>query len=265
MQKKAMVVDSDFFFVEFLGGLLSKRGYAVLKAYDGKESIALLENNTIDILFADLVLPKVDSREFFKFVQTKHNGNKIPIVALSGIMIEQLGALEEIGADFFIAKGPIDQLAVKLNEFMAEFESQPFSPPVEKKVIAAGNVFPRRDAMMLLDSLKYQQAVFESAAMGIIVVDIDTRVISANRAAVKIIGRDSVELLNCPLADVFENNDRAELANGLSLVKQKPETEIYTFYAKFNAQVTAAIISATLLNSEMVGWTIVLHPMPPID
>jgi len=181
MQKKAMVVDSDYFFVEFLSELLSKRGYAVLKAYDGKEGVALLENDTIDVLFSDLVLPKVDSRRFFQFIRDKYNGCNIPIVAISGIMIEQLGALNETGADYFIAKGPIDQLTIKLYDFMTEFEARPLPSPVEKKVLATGNVFPRRDAMMLLDSLQYHQAVIECAAAGIIVVDSDTRIVNANR------------------------------------------------------------------------------------
>ena len=49
MQKKALVVDNDFFFVEFLSELLAKRGYQVLKAYNGKEGIAKLENDSVDI------------------------------------------------------------------------------------------------------------------------------------------------------------------------------------------------------------------------
>ena len=44
------------------------------------------------------------------------------MVALSGIMIENLGSLDEIGAHYFIAKGPTDKLRIKLNEFMAEIE-----------------------------------------------------------------------------------------------------------------------------------------------
>ena len=86
MQKKVLVVDSDYFFVEFFSELLTKRGYKVLKAYNGKEGIALLENNSVEILFADLVLPKVDGRQLFKFVRHKYNGCQFPIVALSGIL-----------------------------------------------------------------------------------------------------------------------------------------------------------------------------------
>ena len=70
MQKKALVVDNDFFFVEFLSELLSKRGYQVVKAYNGKQGIAKLENETVDILFADLILPKVDGRQFFNLFVT---------------------------------------------------------------------------------------------------------------------------------------------------------------------------------------------------
>ena len=142
MQKKVLVVDSDYFFVEFLSELLTKRGYEVIKAYNGKEGIAKLEDDMVDMLFADLVLPKVDGRQFFKFIRNKYNGNQFPMVALSGTMIEQIGSLNEIGADFYIAKGPIDQLTIKLNEFMAEIETRPFSPPVDKKVLATSNVFP---------------------------------------------------------------------------------------------------------------------------
>jgi PAS domain S-box-containing protein len=259
MQKKVLVVDSDYFFVEFLTELLNKRGYEVLKAYNGKQGIALLEDDTVDIIFADLVLPKVDGPQFFKFIRHKYNGNPFPMVALSGTMIEQLGSLNEIGADYFIAKGPIDQLTIKLNEFMAEIETQPFSPPTDKKVLATGNVYPRRDAMELLNSLQFHQAVIECAAVGIIIVDSDTRIINANRTALEIIGKHSVETLNCPVADLFVNGERAELVEGLKLVQRQADHRNYSFYANLNSQVIATLISPIELNSNTAGWVVVLQ------
>ncbi len=260
MQKKVLVVDSDYFFVEFLSELLTKRGYKVLKAYNGKEGIAKLEDDMVDLLFADLVLPKVDGRQFFKFIRNKYNGNQFPMVALSGTMIEQIGSLNEIGADFYIAKGPIDQLTIKLNEFMAEIETRPFSPPVDKKVLATGNVFPRRDAMELLNSLQFHQAVIECAAAGMIIVDDDTRIINANRAALEIIGRRSEEVINCPVTDLFANGERAELVQGLKLVRRQSDMKQYSFYANFNSQVIGTVVSPIELNKDVVGWIVVLQP-----
>jgi len=150
MSKKALVVDADYFFVEFLSELLEKRGYTVTKAYDGKDGISKLQDNPYDIMFVDLVMPKVDGNQFIDFVRLKYGPNHFPIVALSGVMIEQLGALNEIGADYYMAKGPIDKLTVKLNDFMAEVETRPEFRPGEIKIMQTGGVYPRRDAVELL-------------------------------------------------------------------------------------------------------------------
>ncbi len=166
MTRNALVVDSDFFFVEFLAGLLEKRGYQVCKAYDGKQGIASLENGPYAVLFADLVLPKVDGRQFFKVVRSKFEDRPFPIVALSGTLVEQMDDLDTIGADYFIAKGPIEKLGVHLNEFMAGLESQPGLPPAEKKILQTGGVFPRRDAMELLGSLEFYQAAVDCLGSG---------------------------------------------------------------------------------------------------
>ncbi|MGD9282008.1 MAG: response regulator, partial [Desulfobacterales bacterium] len=138
MSKKALVVDADYFFVEFVCELLEKRGYTVTKAYDGKDGISKLKDNPHDIMFVDLVMPKVDGSQFIDYVRRKYGSNHFPIVALSGVMVEQLGALKEIGADYYMAKGPIDKLTVKLNEFMAEIETQTEFTPGELEIIQTG-------------------------------------------------------------------------------------------------------------------------------
>jgi PAS domain S-box-containing protein len=260
MQKKALVVDNDYFFVEFLSKLLAKRGYQVLKAYNGKEGIAKLETDDVDIIFSDLVLPKIDGRQLFKFVNSKYNGRHFPLVALSGTMIEQLGSLNEIGADYYIAKGPTDQLAIKLNEFMAEMETQPFLPSAEKEVLATGNVYPRRDAMELMNLLLFHQAVIESAAVGILIVDDDTRILNANQAALEIIGISSVDALNRPIAELFSTEEQAELINGLKRVKRQTEVKKYAFIASSQSQVVGISLSAINLNDAVVGWVVVLEP-----
>jgi len=260
MQKKALVVDNDFFFVEFLSELLTKRGYHVLKAYNGKEGIAKLEDNSVDILFADLILQKIDGRQFFSFVRSKYADNQFPLVALSGSMIEQLGSLHEIGADYYIAKGPIDQLAIKLNEFLVEMETQSSLPPSEKKILATANVYPRRDAMELMNCLLFHQAVIDCAAVGIVTVDDDTRILNANRAALDIVGLQSVNVLNRPVADLFATDERAALIDGLQMVRKQPELKKQSFFATLRSQVVGISISAFSLNGGVAGWVVVLVP-----
>ena len=263
MQKKALIVDSDFFFVEFLSELLVKRGYQVIKAYDGKEAIGKLEGLTVDILFADLVLAKVDGKQLFRFIRNKYNDSRFPMVALSGIMIENIGSLDEIGADYFIAKGPTDKLTIKLNEFMAEIEIQPFHPPADKKVLATSNVYPRRDAVELVKSLQFHQAVIECAAVGIIIVDTDTRIINANPAALEIVGRSSADVINYPVSELFDDRSRAKLVEGLELVMQQNNLEKISFLTTFHSQVINTIISPIRFADSARGWVIVVGPVSP--
>ncbi len=261
MQKKALIVDSDFFFVEFLSELLVKRGYQVIKAYDGKEAIEKLEGFSVDILFADLVLPKVDGKQLFRFIREKYNSSRFSMVALSGIMIENLGSLDEIEADYFIAKGPADKLTIKLNDFMAEMEIQPFSPPADKKVLTTGNVYPRRDAVELVKSLQFHQAVIECAAVGIIIVDDDTRIINANPALLEIVGKSSADIIYRPVSELFDKSSRAKLVEGLELVMQQKNLEKISFLTTFHSQVMNTLISPIRLADSAVGWVIVIEPV----
>jgi PAS domain S-box-containing protein len=261
MQKTALIVDSDFFFVEFLSELLEKRGYQVIKAYDGKEGIGKLEDFTVDILFADLVLPKVDGKQLFRFIRKKNYGNRVPMVALSGVMIENLGSLDEIGADYFIAKGPVEKLTVKLNDFMKEMEIEPFSPPAERKVLSTDDVYPRRDAVELVKCLQFLQAVIECAAVGIIIVDNDTRIINANSEALEIVSRSSTEVINCPVSELFEHRSQAKLAEGLELVMQQKTIDKISFPTTFQSQLMNTIISPIKLGGSAAGWVIVVEPV----
>jgi PAS domain S-box-containing protein len=259
MEKKALVIDSDYFFVEFVSELLEKRGYQVLKGYDGKEGIAHLEDGPVDILFSDLVLPKVDGRKFFEYVRTKFNGNRFPIVALSGTMIEQLSDIQSIGADFFIAKGPIGPLGDQLNEFMVELESQPFTPAVEKKVLAAGNVFPRRDAMELLKLLHYHQAIIESISTGIVTVDFDTKIINANQSALEIMRKPSVEVLNHSITEVFLSEDKPKIAEALKQIYKNPWSNKEVLYINYHGRDIRLSVSPINQEEGKVGWVVVLE------
>jgi PAS domain S-box-containing protein len=259
MSKKALVVDADYFFVEFLSELLSNRGYAVTKAYDGKDGIAKLEDLPHDIIFVDLVMPKVDGSQFIDFVRLKYGPNHFPIVALSGVIVEQIGSLDEIGADYYMAKGPIDKLTVQLNGLMAEIETQPQSPPEQIKIMKTGGVYPRRDAVGLLSALKFHQAVIESLAVGVVVVDVDARIVSANPVAAEILGKSPSEVLNHPVFDIFPSEATPKLASVLKQVAQLPEKTKMSFLSDVNRRAIRVNISIISQSAANGGWVLVLE------
>ncbi|MGD9304541.1 MAG: response regulator [Desulfobacterales bacterium] len=259
MPRKALIVDNNYFFVEFVSELLEKRGYLVLKAYDGKDGISLLENGAVDIIFADLIMPKVDVRQFIEFIRMKFQENPIPIVALSGTVIEQISELDEIGADYYIPKGPIDKLTVQLNDFMVEIEAQPDFTPTEKKILENGTVFPRREAMELLNRLKFHRAIIENLGVGVIVVDKDTRVLNANSLALDIVQKSVVDVLNCRIGDLFPSQERTELKNALKQVVKEPQLKKVSFYSTFNHLPTRTTVSPIVFDDSQAGWVVALE------
>ena len=259
MSKQALVVDADYFFVEFVSELLEKRGYTVTKAYDGKDGISKLSDIPHDIMFVDLVMPKVDGPQFIEFVREKYGPNHFPIVAISGVMIEQLGSFNEIGADYYMAKGPIDKLTIKLNEFMAEIETHSEFPPNEMKIRETGGVYPRRDAVELLSSLKFHQAIIQSMGVGIIVVDTDTRILNANAQAFEILTKSPTQVLNNPVVDIFPASAKAKLGETLKQVIQLPPKTKINFQTDFNGRTITTTVSAILLSENKAGWVLVLE------
>ena len=259
MSKNALVVDADYFFVEFVSELLEKRGYTVTKAYDGKDGISKLQNNPHDIMFVDLVMPKIDGSQFIDYVRRKYGSNHFPIIALSGVMVEQLGTLKEIGADYYMAKGPIDKLTVKLNQFMAEIETQTEFTPGKMEIIQTGGVYPRRDAMELLQALKFHQAVIENMGVGVVVVDTDARILNVNTVGYEIMDRLPAEVINSPVFDIFQSSVRPKLGDALKQVFQLPERSKISFLADFEERSIRTTVSAIRLSGDKVGWVLVLE------
>ena len=210
-------------------------------------------------MFVDLVMPKVDGSQFIDFVRRKYGPNHFPIVALSGVMVEHLGALNEIGADYYMAKGPIDKLTVKLNQLMAEIETQPEFSRGEVKIIQTGGVYPRRDAVELLQALRFHQAVIENMGVGLVVVDTDARIVSVNPVAFDIMDRSPTEVLNRPVLDIYPDSVKSELGATLKQVFQQPEKTRISFLADFQGRPIRTTVSAILISEGKAGWVLAME------
>jgi CheY-like chemotaxis protein len=259
MTRKALVVDSDFFFVAFLSELLDRRGYRVEKAYDGKQGIAKLDDGPFAIVFAELVMPKINGKQFFHFVRGRYKDFPCPLVALSGTMLEHMEVLDEIGADYFIAKGPLDRLSRHLEDFVARIETDREMPSGEKRVSQPGGIFPRRDALELLHILDFHSAVIESIGVGIVLLDQDTRIINANAAALLLLAAAMPEVLNRPITEMFPANRTAELVTALKTTQREPDLPHFAFFAGLQGRRLRVVVSKIRSAGAATGWVLALE------
>jgi PAS domain-containing protein len=206
----------------------------------------------------DIVMPKINGPELIKFVRMKYADNCFPIIAVSGIIIEHLGALDKIGADYYIAKGPIEKMAIMFNDFMNTIESNSALPDVISSIIESGTVFPRRESVDLIDSLHFQKSVIECIGIGVIILDSDTRIMEVNPLVIRMLNKSYAELLNRSIISIFPD-EREELINALKEIVHNREIDKTELIATVDSSKIRVIVSQLIVEDNKVGWILALE------
>jgi PAS domain S-box-containing protein len=259
MGVKALVVDNDFFFVEFVTELLEARGYQVFKAYDGKEAISKLEEESVDLLFVDMIMPKIDGKQLITFARKRFVDSSFAIVALSGVMIENLESLENIGADYFLAKGPMEKMAEHIENLLDKIENDPVFSSSEDNIFKQADLMPRQITDELIQTVNFHRAIIQCIGMGVLVVDRDARIITTNSIALHIIGKSIDEMLNRQITSIFPENDRPMIIETLKNLIFKSESGRIDFLVAINSRQIRVIASLFKLDGEINGYIFILE------
>lgn len=101
-----LIVDDNIKIRKLIDIYLRREGFTTLQASDGDEVFAVLGNNRVDLIIADIMMPKIDG---YSLVQTlRENHNDIPVLmatAKTEFADKKQGF--EVGADDYMTK-PID-------------------------------------------------------------------------------------------------------------------------------------------------------------
>ncbi len=79
---KILAVDDQQIFLLLLENHLREAGFTPLTASVGQEALAILEQQAVDLLISDLMMPGMDGLELIEQVHTRHPG--LPIIVLTG-------------------------------------------------------------------------------------------------------------------------------------------------------------------------------------
>ena len=87
---------------------LTRAGYHVLVAGDGEEAISLASHTPPDLIFLDLMLPKMSGVDVLKTLKGSSATASIPVVVLSGLSDKNEAKLLEEGAVAYLEKSKLD-------------------------------------------------------------------------------------------------------------------------------------------------------------
>lgn len=127
-----LICDDERDIVSALKIYLSNPEYKLYEAYNGAEALEIVENETIDLILLDIMMPKMDGLEAMTRIRKKSNVPIILLTAKSEDADKILGL--NIGADDYITK-PFNPLEVaarvnsqlrRYNRFSTEREPETF-------------------------------------------------------------------------------------------------------------------------------------------
>ncbi len=100
--KKILVVDDEKPISDIIKFNMTREGYEVVTAFDGREALAVFEAEFPDIVILDLMLPEMDGLEVARNIRKTSN---VPIIILSAKDSEFDKVIGlEIGADDYVTK-----------------------------------------------------------------------------------------------------------------------------------------------------------------
>lgn len=102
---KIMVVDDSVTIRRTAETLLRREGYEVITADDGFEALSKIVDNRPDIIFLDIMMPRLDGYQTCSVIKNNRSFKETPVVMLSskdGIFDKARGKL--VGSEQFVSK-----------------------------------------------------------------------------------------------------------------------------------------------------------------
>jgi CheY-like chemotaxis protein len=105
-QKKILVADDDEIFLRLVDNDLTKEGYEIIKAKNGKDAVSLTKLKKPDLILLDINMPDMSGGEVGEALKEDPRTRDIPVIFLTGLLTKQ----EEesrghmIGGNYFVAK-----------------------------------------------------------------------------------------------------------------------------------------------------------------
>ena len=102
---KILVIDDSNTIRKTAETLLSRAGYEVTTAVDGFESLAKIADDPPDMIFVDIMMPRLDGYQTCALVKNNRRYQHIPVVMLSskdGLFDKARGRI--VGADAYLTK-----------------------------------------------------------------------------------------------------------------------------------------------------------------
>lgn len=189
---RILVIDDEKVIREGVDRALAKRGYEVIKAEDGNQGVALLQEHNIDIVLTDLMMPGLDGFGVLDWIQ--ENQPHVQVIVITGF-------------------ATVSKAVTAMKQGAFDFVGKPFTPDyirvvvdraIDKITMRAETEQLREEKIRGLEAIDQSQSrlktVFGCMVEAVIITDAEGVVVLHNPATIKILEIQTDPVIGKPLS-----------------------------------------------------------------
>ena len=209
--KKVLIVDNNPVVLTLIKNFLQRENFQVLHAASSLEALGILERETPDYIFIDLVMPQINGEKLCRIIRGMAEFQHVPIIIISGIAKESDLNPADFGAVCCIAKGP--NLTGHILATIKQLEKNPDSIAGR---VGYGDVFEREISREMISIRKHYDVIFNHLDLGIFELSPAGEIIYANPFAIGLFGVQETDLLGHMFVTLFAGQDAVLVAAALA-------------------------------------------------
>ena len=219
--KRILVIDNHPVMLKYMTHLLEKRGHQVKTAEDGLSALDILETYVPDIIFCDMVMPRIDGEKLCRIVRSMPTLKDVFFVIVSGIAVESEIDFRGFGADLCIAKGPFNVMSEHVLNVLSE-------PKRDASVNRAGEIlgletlYPRSVAKELWRSKRHFEVILDHMSEGMLELTSDWRIVYVNPSIVSLTGMAEERILGTDFINLFHESHKQNVREVVEAIDDCP-------------------------------------------
>ncbi len=203
-----LIVENNPTILKLLSHHLEAEGCQVKSVANGLEALVKLDEEIPDIIFTDIIMPKVSGDQLCTILRNNSKLKDIFIAVHSSTSLEDNRQILEMDADIYIAKGPKTNLKDHVHYVLDQYKKGIRRNP---KTFGDSTLYPREITRELLLERRHHQAIFNNVAEAIIELDSNGQIVQANMAAQRLFGIGSLEILSSQFVDFLEGREKKDV------------------------------------------------------
>jgi two-component system, cell cycle sensor histidine kinase and response regulator CckA len=251
----ALIVDNDKLAVKLLSRILTEKELNITCAYSGLEALQVLAEKTFDLVFLDLIMPRIGGDRICRYItqSPRHAHSKVFIV--SGAALEGRGKIAELKPFACIAKAPYDILRKNLLSALEMLNSD----SRDSMHVFTDGVHSRSVVEELLFSQRHFETILSSMAEAVFELDTDCTITYVNESARQLFGRQEWEMIGRKFSDEFNKDDATAIRRTLDRMLRRAETCPRKLVVTMHRRDFSLSFRNVLRDGELIGATVVAN------